>query len=56
MMRKIVSFSHDNNRTILTHFQGGDVDKGITGLEKQANVMIDDLTWWTGALKAARER
>jgi hypothetical protein len=25
-------------------------------LEKQANVMIDDLLWWTAALKAARER
>jgi hypothetical protein len=24
-------------------------------LEKQANVMIDDLLWWTAALKAARE-
>ena len=37
-------------------FPGGDVDKGLTELEKQANVMIDDLLWWTGALKAARER
>ena len=26
------------------------------GLASQANVMIDDLTWWTAALKAARER
>jgi len=25
-------------------------------LEKQANVMIDDLLWWTAALKTARER
>ena len=24
--------------------------------DKQANVMIDHLTWWTAALKAARER
>jgi len=24
-------------------------------LEKQANVMIDDLLWWTAALKTARE-
>jgi NAD(P)H-dependent FMN reductase len=35
---------------------GGDVDKGLAELDKQANVMIDDLTWWTAALKAARER
>src|ERR1700745_213777 len=27
----------------------------LAELEKQANVMIDDLTWWTAALKAARE-
>src|SRR5258708_2699170 len=40
----------------LAHFQGGDVDKGLAELDKQANVMIDDLTWWTAALKAARER
>jgi hypothetical protein len=32
------------------------VDKGLAELDKQANVMIDDLTWWTAALKAARER
>jgi NAD(P)H-dependent FMN reductase len=38
------------------HIQGGDVDKGLADLERQANVMIDDLLWWTAALKAARER
>ena len=42
--------------TLWAHFRGGDVDKGLAELEKQANVMIDDLFWWTGALKAARER
>ena len=36
------------------HFQGGDVDKGLAELERPANVMIDDLLWWTAALKAAR--
>src|SRR6266403_495190 len=41
--------------TLWAHFQGGDVDKGLAELDKQANVMIDDLTWWTAALKAARE-
>src|SRR5882762_9256656 len=41
--------------TLWAHFQGGDVDKGLAELDKQANIMIDDLTWWTGALKAARE-
>src|ERR1700722_998592 len=42
--------------TLWAHFQGGDVEKGLAELEKQANTMIDDLLWWTAALKAARER
>ena len=42
--------------TLWAHFQGGDVERGLAELEKQANVMIDDLLWWTGALKTARER
>ena len=40
--------------TLRAHFQGGDVDKGLTELEKPASIMIDDLLWWTAALKAAR--
>ena len=39
--------------TLWAHFQGGDVDKGLAELEKQAQTMIDDLLWWTSALKAA---
>jgi hypothetical protein len=31
------------------------VEKGLAELDKQANVMIDDLIWWTAALKTARE-
>src|SRR5215831_8114605 len=38
------------------HLQGGDVAKGLAELEKSANIMIDDLLWWTAALKTARER
>jgi NAD(P)H-dependent FMN reductase len=41
--------------TLWAHFQGGDVDKGLGELGKQADVMIDDLLWWTTALKAARK-
>jgi hypothetical protein len=37
------------------HFQGGDVDKGLAELETLAKVMIDDLLWWTTALKTARK-
>jgi hypothetical protein len=39
----------------MAHFQGGDVDKGLAELEKSAQVMIDDLLWWTSALKTARK-
>src|SRR6266850_628468 len=41
--------------TLWAHFQGGDVDKGLAELETQAKTMIDDLLWWTTALKAARK-
>ena len=39
---------------LMAHFQGGDVDKGLAELERHAKVMIDDLLWWTTALKTAR--
>jgi len=41
--------------TLWAHFQGGDVDKGLAELEPQAKPMLDQLLWWTSALKAARE-
>jgi NAD(P)H-dependent FMN reductase len=41
--------------TLMAHFQGGDVDKGLAELETPAKVMIDDLLWWTTALKTARK-
>ena len=40
--------------TLWAHFQGGDVDAGLTELEGAAKTMIDDLLWWTAALKTAR--
>lgn len=40
--------------TLWAHFQGGGVDKGLSELETSANALIDDLLWWTAALKAAR--
>jgi NAD(P)H-dependent FMN reductase len=42
--------------TLWAHFQGGDVAAGLAGLEGPAGTMIDDLLWWTAALKAARAR
>ena len=40
--------------TLMAHYQGGDVDAGLAGLESNAGKMIDDLLWWTAALKTAR--
>ena len=40
--------------TLWAHFQGGDVEAGLAQLEQPAGVMIDDLLWWTAALKEAR--
>ncbi len=41
--------------TLMAHFQGGDVVKGLAELDSKADGMIDDLLWWTRVLKAARE-
>jgi len=41
--------------TLWAHYQGGDVDAGLAQLEASAGRLIDDLLWWTAALKAARQ-
>ncbi|HYR90589.1 MAG TPA: NAD(P)H-dependent oxidoreductase [Terriglobia bacterium] len=53
-MAPIRSAVHIPPATLWAHFQGGDVEKGLAELTKQANAMIDDLLWWTTALKTAR--
>jgi NAD(P)H-dependent FMN reductase len=40
--------------TLWAHYTGGDVDSGLAELATPAEVMIDDLLWWTAALKNAR--
>src|ERR1700738_3627177 len=55
-MAPVRSSVHVPVATLWAHFQGGDVETGLAELEKQANTMIDDLLWWTAALKTARER
>jgi NAD(P)H-dependent FMN reductase len=42
-MAPIRSSVHIPVSTLWAHFQGGDVEKGLAELEKQANTMIDDL-------------
>ena len=55
-MAPVRSSVHIPVATLWAHFQGGDVEKGLAELEKQANTMIDDLLWWTAALNTARAR
>jgi hypothetical protein len=40
--------------TLWAHYKGGDVDTGLAELVAPAGAMIDDLLWWTAALKTAR--
>src|ERR1700682_3791603 len=40
--------------TLWAHFKGGDVEAGLAELETPAKALIDDLLWWTAALKRAR--
>jgi NAD(P)H-dependent FMN reductase len=51
----ISSSVHIPVATLMAHFQGGDVENGLAELETPAKVMIDDLLWWTTALKTARK-
>lgn len=52
---RIRSSVHIPVATLWAHFQGGDVNSGLAELETQAKTMINDLLWWTKALKNARE-
>src|ERR1700716_3969364 len=40
--------------TLWAHYQGGNVEAGLAELETPAGTLIDDLLWWTAALKTAR--
>ena len=40
---------------ILAHRQGGDVAAALAQSDAAATAMIDDLAWWAGALKRARD-
>jgi hypothetical protein len=40
--------------TLWAHFQGGDVEKALGELLTPAKTMLDDLLWWTNALKSSR--
>jgi hypothetical protein len=51
----IRSSVHIPPATLWAHFQGEDVDKGLSELDQPADAMIEDLVWWTAALKASRK-
>src|SRR5437016_10583428 len=53
-MAPIRSSVHIPVAALLAHYTGGDVDAGLAELEAPAGALIDDLLWWTAALKAAR--
>lgn len=40
--------------TLWAHYQNGDVESGLAELGVPAGYMIDELLWWTRALKTAR--
>lgn len=42
--------------TLWAHYQGGNVEAGLAELEMPANGMIEDLLWWTTALRTARAK
>jgi NAD(P)H-dependent FMN reductase len=50
----IRSSVHIPPTTLWAHFKGDDVEAAFAELDAAANAMIDDLLWWTLALKKAR--
>jgi NAD(P)H-dependent FMN reductase len=42
--------------TLWAHYRGGDVDAGLAELAAQAGKLLEELLWWTAALKTARDR
>jgi hypothetical protein len=40
----------------MAHFQNGDVETALKNSDANAELMIEDLLWWTEALKAARAK
>ena len=53
-LASIRSAVHIPVATLWAHYKGGDVDAGLAELGEPAGAMIDDLLWWTSALKKAR--
>ena len=54
-MAPIATAVHLPVEPLIAHYTGGDVRAGLASSDEKAAGMIDDLLWWTRALKAARE-
>lgn len=53
-MAPIRSAVHLPRETLMAYFSGGDVAAALANSDADATKLIDDLLWWTGALKVAR--
>jgi NAD(P)H-dependent FMN reductase len=53
-MAPIRNSVHLPRETLMAHFTGGDVPGALAASDGDAHKMLDDLLWWTNALKAAR--
>lgn len=53
-MAPIRSSVHIPLPTLMAHYMGGNVEAGLAELDQTAATVIDDLLWWTAALKTAR--
>jgi NAD(P)H-dependent FMN reductase len=42
--------------SLMVHYQGGDVAAELAKFDDAASVLVDNLLWWTAALKEAREK
>jgi NAD(P)H-dependent FMN reductase len=56
LLAPVHSAVHIPVATLWAHYKGGDVNAGLAELEAPAVRLIDDLLWWTAALKTARAR
>jgi len=47
---------HIPANVLWAHFKGGDVAAGLAEQVGQAKSLIDELLWWTNALKSGRSK
>jgi len=55
-LHPVRSSVHIPREVLWAHFQGGDVAKGLAELNNSADATINDLLWWTEALRVARAK